>query len=296
MFGVENADRYDEFANVATELMHSNTAALMLLPWLRKGFGGIGPWARLIRLRARFDELLAAEVDARRSDTSDRTVFGALLAGSHATALDPEDLHQQLRTLVVAGHDTTAGALTWALYHIHREPRIRERVMAELDGASGPESLPQLPYLTAVVSEALRMHPAVPIVMRRLTAPLTVDGVRYSPGDVLGIAVPAVHFDPAHWPDPHRFDPDRFFDKTPTPFEYCPLAADSGAAPVHRSRPTSWRSRSARCCRRPNLRCDVVSSAVNHRDRCHAASPSFRGVRCGWTSPVDCEPAWSWRA
>jgi cytochrome P450 len=223
MFGVENADRYDEFANVATALMHSNTAPLMLLPWLRKGFGGIGPWARLIRLRARFDELLAAQVDARRSDTSDRTVFGALLAGSHATALDPEDLHQQLRTLVVAGHDTTAGALTWALYHIHREPRIRERVMAELDGASGPESLPQLPYLTAVVSEALRMHPAVPIVMRRLTAPLTVDGVRYSPGNVLGIAVPAVHFDPAHWPDPHRFDPDRFFDKTPTPFEYLPF-------------------------------------------------------------------------
>jgi cytochrome P450 len=99
MFGVENADCYDEFANVATGLMHSNTAALMLLPWLRKGFGGIGPWARLIRLRARFDELLAAQVDARRSDTSDRTVFGALLAGSHATALDPEDLHQQLRTL-----------------------------------------------------------------------------------------------------------------------------------------------------------------------------------------------------
>jgi cytochrome P450 len=67
------------------------------------------------------------------------------------------------------------------------------------------------------------MHPAVPIVMRRLTAPLTVDGVRYSPGNVLGIAVPAVHFDPAHWPDPHRFDPERFFDKTPTPFEYLPF-------------------------------------------------------------------------
>jgi len=61
VFGVQSADRYDEFAHVATALMHANTASLMLLPWLRKRFAGLGPWARLIRLRNRFDALLSAQ-------------------------------------------------------------------------------------------------------------------------------------------------------------------------------------------------------------------------------------------
>ena len=88
---------------------------------------------------------------------------------------------------------------------------------------SAAEALPDLPYLSAVVSEALRMHPAVPIVMRRVRAPLTVGGIRWSPGDIVGIAVPAVHFDPAIWPDPCRFDPGRFLGESPTPFEYLPF-------------------------------------------------------------------------
>jgi cytochrome P450 len=67
------------------------------------------------------------------------------------------------------------------------------------------------------------MHPAVPIVMRRLTAPLTVGGLDWAPGDIVGIAVPAVHFDPTIWEDPNRFNPDRFLAKAPTPFEYLPF-------------------------------------------------------------------------
>jgi cytochrome P450 len=67
------------------------------------------------------------------------------------------------------------------------------------------------------------MHPAVPIVLRRLTAPLTVGGRPFQAGDIVGIAVPAVHFDPAIWTDPNTFNPDRFLAKTPTPFEYLPF-------------------------------------------------------------------------
>ena len=222
VFGVESADRYEEFADAATSLMHANTAPLMLLPWLRKGFAGLGPWARLVRLRARFDALLSRQVRTSRPAV-DPSVLGVLLAGKSAAAMDPDDFHQQLRTLVVAGHDTTAGALMWTLYHIHREPTVRNRVIAELKGASGPASLPELPYLSAVVSEALRMHPAVPIVLRRLTAPLTVGGRPFQAGDIVGIAVPAVHFDPAIWADPNTFNPDRFLAKTPSPFEYLPF-------------------------------------------------------------------------
>lgn len=223
VFGIENGDRYEEFADAATALMHANTAPLMLLPSLRKGFAGIGPWARLVRLRTRFDALLTRQIASTRAGSAEASVLGALLAGNGAAVMEPDDFHQQLRTLVVAGHDTTAGALMWTLYHIHREPGVRERVLAELNGVATPAQLPELPYLSAVVSETLRMHPAVPIVMRRLTAPMTVDGVAFRPGDIVGVAVPAVHFDPAIWPDPDRFDPGRFLAKTPTPFEYLPF-------------------------------------------------------------------------
>jgi cytochrome P450 len=142
MFGVENADQDDEIADVAMQLMHANTAALMLLPSLRKGFAGGGPWSRLLRLRARFDELLSEQINT--TSIGDNSVLGAVLGGNASVDLDLEDLHQQLRILVVAGHDTTAGALMWALYHIHREPGVRERVLAELDSASTPDSLPEL--------------------------------------------------------------------------------------------------------------------------------------------------------
>jgi cytochrome P450 len=104
MFGVENADRYDELADVVTGLMNANSAALMLLPVLRRRFVGLGPLARLVRLRARFDDLLSEQIPATGVD--DGSELAALLAGNTSARLDPGDLHQQLRTLVVAGHDT----------------------------------------------------------------------------------------------------------------------------------------------------------------------------------------------
>lgn len=222
MFGVDDAEQYQEFADITTALMHANTAPLMLLPWLRRAFAERGPWARLVRLRVRFDELLDQHVHHRRLDGADSSVLGVMLAGRSPAATDSAS-YQQVRTLVVAGHDTTAGALMWALYHIHRESGIRDRVMVELDGVAHSASLPDLPYLRAVVLETLRMHPAVPIVMRRLTAPLIVGGHQWRPGDIVGIAVPAVHFDQTVWPDPYRFAPERFLSRSPTPFEYLPF-------------------------------------------------------------------------
>jgi cytochrome P450 len=138
--------------------------------------------------------------------------------------LDDDDLHQQVRTLVVAGHDTTASALAWALHHIHQAPGVRQRIVDELSRAPAtPHAKAKLPYLSAVISETLRMHPTVPIVLRKLISPLTIDGVQRGAGDIVGIAVPALHFDPAIWDDPQWFRPDRFLSASPTPFEYLPF-------------------------------------------------------------------------
>jgi cytochrome P450 len=199
----------------------------MLVPWLRKDLAGHGPWTRLVRLRTRFDDLLASDIaHERRCPVTGRgDVLSVVLPETDEDGgrLDDDELQQQVRTLVIAGHDTTAAALAWALYHIHREPGVRERIVAELSGVPAPHQMPKLRYLSAVISETLRMHPAVPIVLRRLTAPLTIDGVQRATGDIVGIAVPALHFDSRLWADPHRFRPDRFLDAKPTPFEYIPF-------------------------------------------------------------------------
>ena len=79
----------------------------------------------------------------------------------------------------------------------------------------GAEELPKLPYLGAVIAETLRMHPTVSIVVRQLTCPATTWQTERSPGDVIGVALPALHADPHVWPDPGRFDPERFLLRKP---------------------------------------------------------------------------------
>lgn len=225
VLGIPAGSQCEAISAVATRLMNSNTAPLLLLPALRRDFAGLGPWARLVRLRTQFDETLADRIaSARRCPvTGDGAILGQLLAAEPGTGLDDDELQQQLRTLLFAGHDTTASTLAWALYHVHREPGVRDRLIDELAAGPSPQDLPKLPYLSAVISETLRMHPAVPIVLRRLATPQTVAGVPRRAGEIVGIAVPALHFSPARWPDPDRFQPDRFLAHTPGPFDYLPF-------------------------------------------------------------------------
>jgi cytochrome P450 len=132
-------------------------------------------------------------------------------------------MHDRLRTLLAAGHETSASTLSWALYHIYRDHGVRERLVAELSGCATPVEMAALPYLNAVIRETLRMHPAVPIVLRRLAGSLIVDGVHCHEGYIVGLALYGLHFNPWIWSDADRFDPDRFIGKQMSPFEYAPF-------------------------------------------------------------------------
>ncbi|MCV7418790.1 cytochrome P450 [Mycolicibacterium litorale] len=226
VFGVADPARRMRYRQAVKDLLAANTAPLMLVPALRREVGGAGPWAKLLRLRDGLDRLLSEEVTQRRPpNPPGGDMLGLLLSATDESGrgrTDAETL-DQLRTLLAAGHETTASSLTWALYHVYRDDTVRARINAELSGSSTPSDITALPYLGAVIKEVLRMHPPVPIVLRRLTAPLTVDGVTHPPGRVVGVALYALHFNPEIWPEPHRFDPDRFLTHRPTPFEYAPF-------------------------------------------------------------------------
>jgi cytochrome P450 family 110 len=132
-----------------------------------------------------------------------------------------------MMNLVAAGHETTASSLAWALYHVHREPAVKERLAEELGalppGPLDPEAVVRLPYLDAVCSETLRIDPVAPLIGRTLRQPLTLLGHELPAGVSVGIAIVNVHRRPDLYPQPDRFLPQRFLDRSYTPFEYLPF-------------------------------------------------------------------------
>lgn len=241
VFGVEDGGRQQRYRAVIGELLRALTPPLLLFPQARRSFGGRGPWVRFQRLRAELDALLTEEIAARHATgsaggpgagggpgTGDQDVLSLLMSTTYedGATLSDDDLLDELRTLLVAGHETTATAIAWALFHIHHCPEIHEQLLAELRPLGpdpSPDVLAGLPYLGAVCSESLRAHPVVPIVLRRVTEPTALRGVPVRAGQTIGIAVPLLHSDPQAWPEPSRFLPERFLDRSYSPFEYAPF-------------------------------------------------------------------------
>ncbi|WP_245671047.1 cytochrome P450 [Nocardia amamiensis] len=230
VLGVDDAQRRAEYTAAVTDFLTAFSGPLLLVPALRHGVLGHSPWDRFQTARARLDRLIRAEI-ARRRQTADAhptDVLGLLLsaAGGETAADTDDELCEQVRTLLVAGHETTATVLVWALFRLHRAPEVLARLRAELRDAgpgAGATELAGLPYLDAVCQETLRLHPPVPIVLRRLTEPYTLRGIALEPGDTMGIAVPLLHSDPDVWPDAARFDPSRFIERRYRPFEFAPF-------------------------------------------------------------------------
>ncbi|MFD6269548.1 cytochrome P450 [Nocardia asteroides] len=227
MFGADT-DRAPEYAGAVTDFLATFTTPLLAAPVLRRDMGGFGPWARFAAARNRLDRMLLTEVARRRAEprTASADLLDLLLDLRYddGTALTDAELCEQLRTLLVAGHETTATTLTWALYHVHREPGLLDRLTTELSAAhADPADQAALPLLGAVCQETLRLHPAVPIVLRTLTGPWHWRGLDLTAGQTIGLAVGVLHSRPETWPAPQLFHPDRFLERKVSPFDYAPF-------------------------------------------------------------------------
>jgi cytochrome P450 len=129
--------------------------------------------------------------------------------------LSAQDLRDELLTLLLAGHETTAGTLTWAWWFLDRHPMVGERLRRELNAVVGDrepsyDDLDLLPFTTAVVSETLRLRPAAWIIEREVVAPVDLAGLRPPLGTVLAVSPWILHRDPRSWRDPLSFVPDRW--------------------------------------------------------------------------------------
>ena len=162
---------------------------------------------------------LAAEIlrACRADPTRDAPLVRALMQTTDPQTGQPlsdRAICDELVLFILAGHDTTSTALTYALWALGHRPELQQRVAAEScalgDRRLTHEDVPRLPCTVQVLHEALRLCPPAPAVGRTVTADIEVDGYRLPAGTVAVVAIYAMHRDPALWEAPLRFDPDRF--------------------------------------------------------------------------------------
>lgn len=185
------------------------------------------PWRTVQRRIARADELLYAEIAERRADPAlaERTDSLAMLIRAGADSGQPmtdRELRDQLMTLLVAGHDTTATGLSWALERLTRNPTaLAKAVRAAEASVAGDKAGDD--YLDAVAKEILRVRPVVFDVGRILTAPVELAGYQLPAGVMVAPGIGLVHANADRYPDPQRFDPDRMLDAELSPTTWLPF-------------------------------------------------------------------------
>jgi cytochrome P450 len=165
------------------------------------------------RLRNVVYELLA-DWRAEGRDRGDLLSTLLLAHDPDGAAMTDAQIYDEVVTLLSAGIETSALALAWLFYEIARHPEVERRVHDEVDEvlAGRPvtfDDFPKLTYLRQVINETLRMYP-IWILMRHTTEPVQLGGIRIPRGAEVTVSPHALHFDPRYFPDPHRFDPDRW--------------------------------------------------------------------------------------
>ncbi|WP_225627426.1 cytochrome P450 [Streptomyces werraensis] len=175
---------------------------------------------RAARLQAELFELCDGIIADRRERDGEDDLVSLLVRVENEVdgSLDARELREQVLIFLLAGHETTATALAFGLHLLARHPQEQERVHEEVDrvlggpGGRAPTAadLKDLPYLTMVLKEAMRLYPSAPVIGRRSVADTEIEGVRIPAGVDIFASPWVTHRHPDYWPDPERFDPSRF--------------------------------------------------------------------------------------
>lgn len=235
VFGLEQGQRYEQLRELLTTLLEALStplsSTLLFFPQLRQDWGNFSPWGRFLRCKQQVDELLRREIQERRQENNldKEDILSLLLAtkDEDGQPMTDEEIQDELMTMLVAGHETTASALTWALYWVYSLPTIKDKLRFELSGLGenpSPLDIAKLPYLGAVCSETLRIYPvALTPFPRILKKPFDLMGYHFNPGTVLTPCIYLVHQREDLYPEPKKFKPERFLERQYSPYEYFPF-------------------------------------------------------------------------
>jgi cytochrome P450 len=227
VFGLERGPRLDALRDALTQVLSFSENPLSVVPAMQRALRWTPTMRRFGAAMARTDELLFTLIEERRAEASAAAedaaggddVLAMLIGARHedGSPMSRQELRDELMTALVAGHETTASQLAWALERLAREPAVLARLVAELDRG-------QTAYLDATITEILRLRPVLPNAEPRLVKqPVRIGGVEYPPGIVLMASAYLIQHDPSIYPEPYAFRPERFLDASPGSYEWIPF-------------------------------------------------------------------------
>jgi cytochrome P450 family 110 len=235
VLGLRNGHRYHQLRRLLPATLRQMLTPLLQLsfnfPVLQVNLGRWSPWGYLLHLRRSLYQLLEDEVRDRRQqpDLAGTDLLSELiLARDQAnTLLTHPEIRDLLLSPLFAGQDAVATAIAWALYWIHAQPTVCDRLLqelAELGDTPDPLDLAELPYLNAVCQEALRVYPTqVLTFMRRVEAPMELMSYPLTPGTLLVGNIYLTHQRPDLYPEPKQFRPERFLNRAFSSCEFLPF-------------------------------------------------------------------------
>jgi cytochrome P450 len=219
VFGVTDPKVKAELTNRLQDIININPAILAGLPY--PSLKRVNPWKRFFDNQRKIDTILYSEIASRRgvSDLNTRTdVLSRLLQTKDTSAapLTDAELRDQLITLLLAGHETTAAALSWTLWELAQAPDIQSQVVsAAIGGDDG--------FLEAVLKEGMRRHTVIASTARKVTAATAIGGWTLPAGTVVNTSILLAHASEESHPNPTEFRPSRFLDGSVAPNTWLPF-------------------------------------------------------------------------
>ena len=234
IFGIDEGARFDRLKQVLIDwldMLNSPANAFFLFfPFLQKDLGALTPWGKFLQQKREIQSILQAEIDRRRNnpDTLGKDILSLMLSvrDEDGNPMKDIEIRDELLTMLFAGHETTASSLAWAFYWLHYLPEVGQKLKSELhslDNNTDYNTIIKLPYLSAVVSETLRIHPVVVFVGRQLKEPFELMGYTFEAGTSLFPCIYLTHQREDIYPEPQKFKPERFLEKQFSPYEYIPF-------------------------------------------------------------------------
>jgi cytochrome P450 len=219
VFGITDAEKIEEFKRLLPGLSAVNPLLLLV----QKDLGPRSPWGRFLARRDRADAMLYDEITRRRREAEQNgrdDILTLLLSARDEDGhlLTDRELRDELITLLLAGHETTATSIGWAFERLLRTPRALHRLTEEVKSGEGDG------YMDAVIKETLRVRPVVTEVFRAPAEPTEFGGYLIEPGTQMAASIFLVQYDPELYPpDPHEFRPERFLEGAPEPYTWIPF-------------------------------------------------------------------------
>jgi cytochrome P450 len=226
VFGLESGPRLDALRDRLGAMLEFGDKPISMVPpedgtlayWIGER---VGPFKRFLELQRPADEMIFDQIEERRGAAGGGDdVLSMLLEArdEDGAPMSDQELRDELMTLLVAGHETTASTLAWAFSRLPHHPEVLARLTEEID--SGHDDA----YLTATIQETLRRRPVLPNAAPRLVMkPVEIGGWNYPAGVSLVVNTYGIHHDPEIYPDPYAFRPERFIEEPPGTYTFTPF-------------------------------------------------------------------------